>query len=156
MCHLSSAETNRSLDLVAVRQETLGVIELDVVVVNADTNAELHFLDGNNMLILTGFLLTLGLFKLELAVVHDLTDRGHCLRRNLHQIQTAVDGNTHGILNRHDTQLRTVGVNETNFFVTDFLVNLMLSVTDVQTPPKNKKERPAPQPFRYNMRKDRP
>lgn len=57
--------------------------ELGVKIAHVDTGGHAHFLDLDDMLVLSGFLFALALFKAELAVVHELAHRRLGLRRDL-------------------------------------------------------------------------
>ena len=74
--HLSASETHRDLEAVALVEELLAVFQLGVEVVRVDAGGHAYLLDLDNALILLGFLLLLGLLEAELAVVHNLADRG--------------------------------------------------------------------------------
>jgi len=138
VCHLPASETNGNLDLVSTLQELLGLIEADVEIVDADANAELQFFCFHSMLILTGFLLALGLFKSILAVVHDAANGRGSLRCDLHEVQTLVQGDLLCVFDGHDTELGTILINQTDLTVANCLVDLMLYVTDAETPPIKK------------------
>ena len=108
MRHLAAAEADRDLDTVAVGNEFLGVFELGVKIAHVDTGGHAHFLDLDDMLVLSGFLLTLALLEFVLAVVHQLAHGGRCLRRDLHQIKALLLCGTQRLLAGHDAQLLAI------------------------------------------------
>jgi len=112
------------------------VILLGFQIVLFDPDAELNFLDGDDFLILTGFLFPLGLLETELTVVHNLADGGNCLRRNLHKIKAAVVSNLLCVTCGLNPQLRSVGINESYLCIANFFVQLKFFCADGKTPPK--------------------
>ena len=72
-----------------------------------------------------GFLFLLELLEPELAVVHDLADRGNGVRRNLDQIEIFFFGQRQSSGGRHNTKLIAFSSDHAEFLVPDFLVDLM-------------------------------
>ena len=70
------------------------------VIPDINFGAEFHFLGFDLALILAGLLSFNSLIVLELAIVHNATYRGLCLRRDLYQIVTLVVGDALSLLNR--------------------------------------------------------
>ena len=85
-----------------------------------------NLLDFHHALILFGFLFPLELVKTELAVVHDLADRGDCVRRNLDQIQIRFLCHGQRCFGGNDAEHSAVCANEPNFLIPNFLVELMI------------------------------
>ena len=139
MGHFAAAEADAGLDLVAALEELLGLLDADVEVGDVDLGGQANFLDIHHFLVLAGFLFLLGLLKAELTVVHHAAHGGLSLGGDLHQIQTALNGGIHGLLNGNDTQLGTVAVDQSNFLIKNLFVNLMLQSANVRTPPKKSK-----------------
>lgn len=108
MSHFSAAETNGNLYAVAVSKELLCAFELGVKVILADAGRHANFLDFHNALVLLSFLFSLCLFEAELAVVHNLADRGLCLGRDFDEIKISFLGNLKSFFSRHDTELFSV------------------------------------------------
>jgi len=109
---LPTAEHDGHLDLVPCLEEAHDVTLLGLVVVGIDLRPELHLLDDGQHLVTTrlpGFLRTL---VLELSIVHELADRGSGLRRDLHQIEVGLLRKAHGLADRHDADLLTLGADE--------------------------------------------
>ena len=138
MCHFPAPETDRNLDLVSVLQKLLRLTEPDVEIVYANANAELQFLCFHNTLVLTGLFITFGLFKAVFAVIHNTAYGRASLRGNLHKVKSFVKCNFLRVLNGHDAKLGTVLINEADFAVLNRLVDLMLYITDAETPPIKK------------------
>ena len=82
--HLSAAEHDRDLDLAAVAQERFHLAGLGGEVTGTDLRPVLHLLDQNVGRLPARFLGPLGLFVLELPVVHDPADRWIGLVGHLH------------------------------------------------------------------------
>ena len=139
MGHFAAAEADAGLDLVAGLEELFGLLHANVEVGHVDLGRQTDFLDVHDLLVLAGFLFLLGLLKAELTVVHHAAHGGLCLGGDLHQVQTALNGGFHGLLNGNDTQLGTVAVDQSNFLITNLFVDLMLQSANVCTPPKKSK-----------------
>jgi len=125
MRHLTTAETDSDFDTVAFLQELLGILQFDVEIVGVDAGRHAYFLDLDHTLVLLGFLFLLQLFEAELAIIHDLADRGNRVGCDLNQIQILFICHSLCIGRRHDTQLGTVSANNPNFLIPDFLIELM-------------------------------
>ena len=80
--------------------------------------------------VLAGFLFPFGLLETELAVIDDLANRGLGLRGDFHQVQVTGIGHFQRLANRHNPQLGAVGINNANFFIADFFVNLQFLVAN--------------------------
>ena len=80
---LTTAEHDGYLDLGALFQEADNIALFGLIVMVVNFWTKLLLLDDGLLLILLGLTGFLGLFVLELAVVHDLCDRWLCVRRNL-------------------------------------------------------------------------
>ena len=136
--HLSAAETNGDLAAVTVGQELLCIALLDVEVVHVNAGRHTDFLDLHHTLVLTGFLLALGLLEAELAVVHDLADGGNGVGGNLDQVQVLLLSDTLSFHSGHDAQLFTGLRDQTNLLVPDFFIDLMSISSDGKAPPNKK------------------
>ena len=126
MRHLTTPETDADLDPVAILQEFERTFYLGIEVIGVDAGAHTDFLDFHDLLILLGFLLTLLLVEAELGIVHNLTDRGDCIGRDFHQVEALLLCHTIGFVCRHDAQLRTIGTDQSNLLIPDFLIELMI------------------------------
>src|SRR5690554_2082110 len=85
--HLTAAETQRDLALVATFEETNQVTQLDLIVALVGARPEFDFLDLNLLLLFLLCRLLLFLLEDELAVIHDLADDRIGIG-NLNQIET--------------------------------------------------------------------
>ena len=93
MGHLAATELERELDLIAISQEVLGVLDLDVQIVLANFDGlELNLLELSATDAGARFVGLLLLLIAPLAVVHDLTDRGAGSRGDFDEIQTGLAG----------------------------------------------------------------
>src|SRR5687767_5099086 len=86
MRDLPTAEHEGDLDLVAFSQEATGVSCLRLEVVILDPRAVLDLLEMDHVLLLLGLAGHLGLFELELPIVHDANHGGPRHRRDFDQI----------------------------------------------------------------------
>src|SRR5438477_12267508 len=111
---LAAAEENRRLDLVALREEALDVLLLELVIVLIDARPELDLFDLDHLLVLLGLPSALLLLVLILAEVHDPADGRDRRRRDLHQIQALGPRERKRLRRRHDAQLRARVVNDSN------------------------------------------
>ena len=123
--HFAAAETNGNFDPVAIFQELLGIFDLGIEVVGVDARGHANLLDLDDLLVLSGFLFLLELLEPELAVVHDLADRGNGVRRDLDQIEIFFFGQRQSSGGRHNTKLIAFSSDHAEFLVPDFLVDLM-------------------------------
>ena len=69
MCHLTAAEANRNLHAVAGGKELLGLVYLGIKVVGINVQGKPGLLHLYGLLVLPGFLFTLGLLKPVFAVI---------------------------------------------------------------------------------------
>ena len=84
MLHLPAAEHDRDLDLAAVAQKRFHLAGFGGEVPGTDLRPVLHLLDQNVGRLPARFLGPLGLFVLELPVVHDPADRWISLVGHFH------------------------------------------------------------------------
>ena len=75
MPHLTAAEADGNLDLIAFLQESGGMANLRLKVVGVDIEGQADFLDLDDTLVLSCFLLALRLFKTVLSVVDNFANR---------------------------------------------------------------------------------
>ena len=95
-----------------------------VLVVGADARGHANLLTSTTLLVLSGFLSPSELLEPELAVVHDLADRGTAFgailtRSRFFFSQRQSSGG------RHNTKLIAFSSDHAEFLVPDFLVDLM-------------------------------
>ena len=136
--HLSAAETNSDLAAVTVGQELLSIALLDIEVIDVNAGGHPDFLDLHHTLVLAGLFLSLGLLEAELAVIHDLADRGNGIRRDLDQVQALLLCDTQSFQSGHNAQLFTGLRDQSNLLVADFFIDLMSISSDGKAPPNKK------------------
>ena len=129
MRHLAAAEKDRRLHLVAVSEEALDVLLLELIVVLVDLGPELDFFDVDDLLVLLRFARPLLFLVLILAEIHDPADGRHGGGRNLHQVQPLLLRDGEGLRRRHDAQLLPVIVDDPNFPYADAFVDANTVVT---------------------------
>ena len=124
--HLTTAKANRDLHAITVRKELARAAHLGVEVVGVNAGRHTNLLDLHHALILSGFLFPLELVKTELAVIHDLADRGDCIRRDLYEIKLQFLRHCQRCFGGNDTDHSAVRADESNFLIPNFLVELMI------------------------------
>ena len=120
---LAPTEEDRRFHLVALSQEALDMLLLELIVVLVHLRTKLDFLHQDDLLVFLGRARLLLLLVLELAKVHDPADRRHGRGRDLHKIQALALGECQGLRRRHDTELLAVIVDHANFADSDAFVN---------------------------------
>jgi hypothetical protein len=115
MRHLAAAEEDGGLYFVALFEEAEYVVLFKLVVVLVHIDAELHFLDGDDLLVLLCRALLLLFLIQELAVILDATDGRIGRGRDLYQVKTTLAGNFEGFKGLHYTKLSTVLIYYTDF-----------------------------------------
>src|SRR6185503_5103261 len=122
MRHLPAAEEDRRLDLVAILEEALDVLLLELVVVLVDLGAELDLFDLDHLLVLPSLTRALLLLVLILAEIHDAADRRHRRRRDLDQVEPLLLGDGESLRRRHDAELCARIVDHSDFTDPDAFV----------------------------------
>src|SRR5439155_7545401 len=133
MRHLASAEENRRLDLVALGEEALDVLLLEVVVVHVDLRPEFDLLDLDHALVLLGLAGALLFLVLVLAEIHDPADRRHRSRRDLDEVESLLLGDGQRGRRRHDPELLSRLVDHADFSNTNALVGTNAIITSGRT-----------------------
>ena len=136
--HLTAAEPHGHLAAVALRQELLGVAQLNIEVVDVNAGGHADLFDLHYPLVFTGFLFALGLLEPVLAVVHQLAYRGHSVGRDFYQIQVLLLRHAQRLLRGHDAKLLAGLRDQADLLVPDFFVGLMTCVSDGKAPPNKK------------------
>ena len=114
MSHLATSELHDHLDLVAFKQELLGLLHANpnVMWIDLHRSAEADFLQlGDLGLGLIGLVL-LGLFVLVPTVVDDSTDWWPAVGRHFHEIKSQVPGPAKRVRRLDDTGLFAVFINQ--------------------------------------------
>ena len=123
VCHFPSAEDHGSFRLVAFFQESHYVIFFELEIVLFRFRPELDLFHYNLFLVLLCLVGSLAFLVLELAVIHDTTDRRIGSRSHLHQIQFARPGKLKRLLRSHDSQLSGSFVNHPDLFGSDQFID---------------------------------
>src|SRR5690606_17973032 len=121
--HLAAAKTQRDLCLVAILDETAQIAQFHLVVAFVGTWPELDFLDLDDLLAGTGFLLALLFLVLELAVVHQAADGGGGRGGDFDQIDVVLLGHGHGFGCANNAQLFAIHADQADFMNADFTVD---------------------------------
>jgi len=121
--HLPTAEHHRHLRLVPLLQESLSVLGLKLEVVILGLGPELDLFDLNDRLFLPRLSRLLALLVSVLPVIDDPADRRLGFRRHLHQIERQALGDLQGLLNREDSELFPIRINDSNLFDPNPLVD---------------------------------
>ncbi len=122
MAHLTSAETQYDLNLIAFTEETHRVLDLGLEVVGLDTAGKLYLLDLDNILLFLCFLFSLFLLVAVASVIGDATYGRLCVGGNEDKVKTLIVCGAKGVVGRHNTDLFTVGSDNSYFFSLDGLV----------------------------------
>jgi hypothetical protein len=130
MRHLAAAEEDRGFYFVALFEEAQHVVLFELVVVLVDVDAELYFLDSDDLLVLLGRALLLLFFIQELAVVLDATDRGIRGGRNFHQIESSFTGDFERLKRLHDAELSSGFVDYADFAGANTLIDADKTLID--------------------------
>src|SRR5262249_1324417 len=115
MRHFAAAKEDRRLHFVAVVEEALDVLLLELIVVLVDLGAKLDLFDLDHLLVLARLARPLLLLVLILPEVHDAADRRHRRRRDPHQVETLLLRYSQGLGRGHDAELRAGVVNHADF-----------------------------------------
>lgn len=126
MCHFAAAEANSDLHAVAVGKEFHRAAHFGVEVVGVDARGHADLLDLDDVLVLLRFFFLFQLFEAEFAVIHDLADWGDGDGGDLHEIKLLLLGKAKRLCRRNDADHAAVCVNQTNLFVLNFFVELMI------------------------------
>lgn len=119
---LPSPKNNRDLDFVFLFEKTLNMAELDFQVMFIGLWTDFDFFDLKRGLLFFGFLLFFGLLVFETAVIHNFTDRRRRRGGNFNQIKPGFFGGGYGLMNRNNTALVALGIDQPHFFEFDFPV----------------------------------
>ena len=133
VCYLPPPKHHGQLDLVSFLQESPSVARLEIVIVVLDPGAKFHLFYLNVVLLLLRLPGRSLRLVLEFPVVHELDHGGASFRCHFHEIQPAVIGEHARFFDRHDTDLPTLVINQTNradpyllIYTNSFLANIPL------------------------------
>ena len=121
-CHLASAKEDGGLDLVALFQEADHMILLRLVVMIIHVNAELHFLDGDDLLVFLRLALLFLHLVQEFPVIHDAANRWSCGGRDFDQVEILFAGHLERFVRGQNPDLLPFVVNHADFACPDTLV----------------------------------
>ncbi|CAN1723097.1 protein of unknown function [Hyphomicrobium sp. 1Nfss2.1] len=121
--HLTTAEAQGDLHLVAVLEEPFDRAHLHVVVVVVDRGAHLDLFDLDDLLVLARLGRLLLRLVLVLAEVEDLADRWRRLRRNLDEIQARLHGALQCISVADHTYVLAILIDQSYFAGPDCLID---------------------------------
>lgn len=119
---LPSSKNNRDLDFIFLFEKTLNMAELDFQVMFIGLWTDFDFFDLKRGLLFFGFLLFFGLLVFETAVIHNFTDRRRCRGGDFNQIKPGFFGGCYGLMNRNNTALVALGIDQPHLFDFDFPV----------------------------------
>jgi hypothetical protein len=88
----TTSKADSDLDLVALREELLDELRLDLDVVLAHVGPEANLLEGKGFLALLGLTFALGLLELKAPEVEQLAHRGIGLGRDLDEVDVPSPG----------------------------------------------------------------
>lgn len=128
--HLTPAEAQRHLDLVAFLEEAQHRTHLHVVVVVVDHGPEFDFLDLDHLLALAGLGRLLLLLILELAVIEQLADRRRRIGGDLDKIEPGLLGYDDRFRDRDGAFVGSVLVDQMNFASANLLVDARAVLLD--------------------------
>src|SRR5271156_2068236 len=120
--HFAAAMKDHRFHFIAFAEEPNDLIFANLVIVLGRGGPKLHFLDVRTFLMLLGFVSLFVRFVEKLAVVHDLADGRHGIRRNFHHVEPGLAGRFHRIGQSHHAQLVSLFVHHANFSSANSLV----------------------------------
>lgn len=118
----TAAETDAHFNFFALFEPTASILDFEALVVFASLWAQANFFDLDLLLRPAGFFIFFLPLVKELAVIDDAADRWIGLRGYFDKIEVGFVGFVHSLLNRHDTDIVPVCVNETDFTGTNFFI----------------------------------
>src|SRR5579862_7097487 len=103
--HLAAAMENHGLHFVAFAQEPYDLVLAHLEIMLGGRRPKLHFLYMAAFLVPLRFMRFLALLVLKLAVIDQLADRGHGVRRNLDHVQAGIPRRLHRVEQGHHAHL---------------------------------------------------
>ena len=110
------------------------MVFLELVIVLVHVDAELHFLDGDDLLVLLGGAFLLFLFVEVLAEIHDAAHRRLRRRRYLYQVKVLFPGHLERFEGLQDADLLAFIVDHAHFAGTNTIIRTDKSLVDTQPP----------------------
>jgi hypothetical protein len=133
VCDLTPPETHSHLYLRTDGKKAADVTHLKRDVVFTGFRPQTYFLDFGGLLRPARFPLTLALLVQELPILKHAANGRVSIRCDFHQIEASFGGDTQGLMNSHDAQLRTFFIYNTDFRSFDTLVYTLSFTADVCT-----------------------
>lgn len=140
VAHLTSSELDNGSHLVALGEESLGVICLCLEIVCVDTAGKLNLLQLGCLLLFLCFLFPLLFVETEFAEIHDAAYRGVSLRRHHNQIKSLFISQIKGLAAGHDAELLSVLSDESDLLFLNVLIDkrVFFLSADKYAPPNGK------------------
>ena len=126
----SSPEPDTHLDFVAIFEPTARISHLELRVMFVRFRAQLDFFDFDLLLRFTSFALFLGLLIQELAEIHNSGNWRVGVWRYFDQIEFSFLSKPIGLHCLHNTQVVSLGIDNSNFRDTDFSIHAIFLLTD--------------------------
>ena len=98
-----------------------------LVVMRVDLGSELLFLDDGLLLVLARLARLLRRLVFELAVVHDLANRGFGIRGYFDKVEIGIRGDAESVFDAHNAYLLAAWSDQTDFRYANALVDAGLS-----------------------------
>lgn len=121
------AENDADFDFVAVLQKAARLLDLEVDVVVAGLGTQSNFLELR-LVLLRVLRVSLFLFVLELAVIHDSADGRTNIRRDFNEIETGLNGLLQSLAGGNNADDLSVLANDSNRRDADLIVYPMGSL----------------------------
>lgn len=123
MDDFTATKGNDEPNLISFFKKSANVPDLEVVVVIIRLGTELDLFDLDDGRALLRVIRLFRLLILKLAVVHNTTDRGHGLRRDLDEIESLFFRQTQRFVGRHDAELAAIVADHAHFRYADTTVD---------------------------------
>ena len=113
--HFAATMKDHGFHFVAFAEKTDNLVLPNLIIVLGCGRPKFHFLDVRTFLVLLSFVSFFVCFVEKLAVVHNLADRRHRIRRNFHHVEPGLTGGFHRVGQSHHAQLVSLFVHHANF-----------------------------------------
>jgi hypothetical protein len=125
-----SPESDANFDFVAFFEPAACILDFELRMVFVRFGAQLDLFDFDLLLRFASFALLFRLFVDELAKIHNSGDRRLSVWRYFHQIKFGLLGKPDGLHCLQDTQVASLGIDNSHFRDTDFSIHAILLLTD--------------------------
>ena len=123
MRHLTAAETNGHLHLIALGQKLLRLADLGVEVVRVDVEGKADLLDVDDLLVFLRFLVAFLHLEAVLPVIQEFAHGRLRLRCDLHEVQIFFFRFCKRVARGHDAELAAVRVDDTHLSVANAFID---------------------------------